>query len=318
MDKNDPYEITLAIAGLKAWQRAAKHNWALVPQTSENPYIATIVLEKGPGPVEARLMLFPGLTVFRDFVLSRQIPDYGVCMSPVDFPHFEAVGLRNGNVELFCYEPGFVPQPPTTEQRAFYAPLLYECYGLLLRMEEKPDLPLAYVEQKAMFARKEILPDNWIDGPLKVPQEEVVQSQECIALQKPDCEKAKALPVFPKEVWEIDYVIVPAFQTPPPRPRFLYLLAAVNPATGERMIWQRLSVDGKENGLLRLWEGHAQRLLNAIIGIGRVPGEIHVRSRRMTRFLRPLGLQLPFKIVQHAKLAALETAVNDAIKSRKV
>lgn len=318
MDKTDPYEITRAIADLKMWEQAARHNWALVPQTSDLPYIATAMAEKPASPVEGRLMLFPGLNVFRDYVLSRQISDFGVYMSPLDFPHFEAVGLRNGNVELFNYRSGFVPQPPTSEQRAFFAPILYECYGFLLRLSEKPDLPLTYLEKKAMFARKEVLPDNWIDGPLMLPKEEVVQMQERISLQKDDCAKAKELPVFPKEVWEVDYVLVPAYHTPPPDSRFLYLFVAVNQATGERMVWQRLSVDGKENGLLRLWEGHAQRLLTAILGVGRVPGEIHVRSRRMTRFLRPLGMQLPFKIVQHAKLPLLESVLTTAIQERKV
>lgn len=318
MDRNDPYDIARAIAELKAWKQASQHNWALVPQSSERPYIATVIAEKGAGPVEGRLMLFPGLEVFRDYMLARQIPDYGVFMSPLDIPHFEAVGLRDGGVELFSYESGYVPRLPTFEEKAFFAPLLYECYGFLMRLEEKPDLPLAYVDKKAMFARKEVLPDCWIDGPLALPEEDVVQSQEQITLQKADCAKAREMPVFPKEVWEIDYVLVPSYHTPPPRPRFLYLLAAVNQTTGERMMWERLSVDGQEKGLQRLWEGHAQRLLSAIVGHGRVPGELHVRSCRMTRFLRPLGLQLPFKIVQHAKLPMLERVLSTAINSRKV
>ena len=161
MDRSDPYDITRSIAGLNPWEKASRHNWALVPQMSDVPYIATVVPEKGNGPVAGRLMLFAGLPAFRDYVLSRQVRDYGVCMSPLDLAHFEAVGLKSGSVELFSYEPGFVPLPPTSEQRAFFAPILYECYGLLMRMEEKPDLPLAYIEKKAMFARKEVLRASW-------------------------------------------------------------------------------------------------------------------------------------------------------------
>ena len=318
MDRSDPYEITRAIAGLNPWEKASRHNWALVPQMSDVPYIATMVPEKGEGPVAGRLMLFAGLPAFRDYVLSRQVRDYGVCMSPIDLAHFEAVGLKSGNVELFSYEPGFVPMPPTDEQRAFFAPILYECYGLLLRMEEKPDLPLAYIEKKAMFARKEVLPDRWIDGPLVLPQEEVVQYKESVSLQRADCEKAKTLPVYPKEIWELDFVMIPAYHTPPPKPRFLYLLAAVNADTGEKMLWEKVSVDGGENGLLRLWEGHAQRLLNAFLAAGRVPGEVHVRSGRVMRFLRPLGMQLPFKMVQHSKQSSLESVVSLAVQTRKV
>ena len=319
MDKNDPYELTRAIAEMNPWERAARHNWALVPQSSEEPFIVTVVPEKDrPGPVLGRLMLFPGFALFRDFIISRQMPDFGVGMSPLDFRHYEAVGLRDGSVELFTYEPGFVPLPPTSEERRMLAPLLFECYGLLMRLEEKPDLPLAYVQQKAMFARKEVVEGYWVDGPFRLPEEEVVQQMEKVELRKDSVLSAKALPLYPKEVWEIDYVMVPAYRTPGPNPRFLYLLAAVNVESGERMVWEKMSVDGKADGLLRLWEGHAQRLLNAFLRKRRVPGAIHVRSARMARFLRPLGLQLPFKLVQHAKLPSLEDVLSLAIQTRNV
>ncbi len=318
MDKTNLRDIAQAIAAHKLWEKAARHNWALVSQSSEHPYIASVVAEKAPSMVEGRLMLFPGLNVFRDYVLSRQVADFGVYMSPLEIPHFEVVGTRMGRVEVFLYEPGYLPVPPTPEQSAFYAPLLYECYGFLLRLAENPELPLAYVEKKAMFARKEVVNDRWIDGPLVLPQEEVVQLQERITLKTADCEKAKALPVFPKDVWELDYVLLPNFHTPPPKSRFLYLLVAVNQATGERIVWQRLSVDGRERGLERLWENHAQRVLDAILAFGRVPGEIHVRTRRMMRFIRPLGLQLPFKIVQHAQLPKLDKVLKTTLQTGKV
>ncbi len=318
MDKTDPYETTRAIAALDPWERAAKHNWALVPQTSAEPFVVTAVDErKGEGPVAGRLLLFPGFATFRDFVITRQVRDFGVATGPVDFRHYEAVGLKNGDVEIFSYEPGFVPLPPSPEERRLLAQLLQECYGLLLRLEENPDLPLAYMDKKAMFARKEVVEGVWVDGPFLLPQEAAQQTEQ-VALSRGACAKAKELPVFPKEAWEVDFVLVPAYHTPGPRPRFLYLLAAVDAATGGRMAWERLSVDGKADGLKRLWEGHAQRLLDAMVAHGRVPGELHVRSGRMMRFLRPLGLQLPFKLVQHAKLPALDAALAHAIQAKKV
>ena len=319
MDKTDPYDITRAIAALNPWERAIKHNWALVPQTSAEPFIVSAVDErKTPGPVAGRLLLFPGFTTFRDFVITRQMKDYGVAMGPMDFRHYEAVGLKNGDVEIFVYEPGYVPVSPSSEDRKLLAPLLHECYGILLRMEENPDLPLAYVEKKAMFARKEVVDGVWIDGPFVLPGEEVVQQTESVALAKETCAKAKALPVFPKEIWEVDFAMIPSYHTPEPRPRFLYLLCAVNAESGERMVWERLSVDGKEDGLKRMWEGHAQKLLDGIVKWGRVPGQIHVRSGRVMRFIRPLGLQLPFKLVRHEKLPSLDAVLNLAVRTRKV
>ena len=319
MDKTDPYELIRAIAEMNPWERAARHNWALLPQTSEEPFIVTFLPEKDrPGPVVGRLLLFPGFALFRDYLISRQVPDFGVGMSPVDFRHYEAVALKDGGVELFSYEPGFVPLPPGSEDRKVLAPLLFECYGMLLRLEEKPDLPLAYVEQKAMFARKEVVDGVWIDGPFILPAEEVVQQLERVELAKEACAKAKALPVFPKEIWEVDFAMIPSYHTPGPHPRFLYLLCAVNAESGERMVWERMSVDGKEDGLKRMWESHAQKLLDGMIKWGRVPGQIHVRSGRVMRFVRPLGLQLPFKLVRHEKLPSLDGVLNLAVQTRKV
>lgn len=319
MDKTDPYEAARAIAALDPWERAARHNWALVPQTSEEPFIVSALDErKAAGPVAGRLRIFRGFAAFRDFVVSRQVPDFGVGMGPMDFRHYEVAGLKDGGVEIFSYEPGFVPQPPTAEERRLLAPLLRECYGLLLRMEEAPDLPLAYAEKKAMFARKEVVEGVWVDGPFLLPEEGAVQQMERIGLSRKACAQAKALPVFPKEVWEADFALVPSCRTPEPRPRFLYLFAAVNAASGERMAWERLSVGGEEDGLRHLWEGHAQRLLDRIVAWGRVPGEVHVRSGRMQRFLRPLGMQLPFKLVQHAKLPSLDAALALAVQTGKI
>lgn len=319
MDTTDPYELTRALAALNLWERAAKHNWALVPQTSAEPFVVTAVDErKGAGPVAGRLLIFPGFETFRDFVIARQVRDFGVETGPVDFRHYEAVGLKSGEAELFAYEPGFVPRPPSSEERRTLAPLLRECCGVLLRLEEQPDLPLAYAEKKAMFARKEVVEGVWVDGPFLLPQGPVAPPAEQVSLSRRACAQAKALPVFPQEVWEIDFALIPAYQTPEPRPRFLYVLAAVNAASGERMLWERLSVDGRDGGLKRLWEGHAQRLLDAIVAWGRVPGEIHVRSGRMLRFLRPLGLQLPFKLVQHARLPALDASLERAVQEKKI
>ena len=63
MDTHNPYEIAAAIAELNVWDKVSAHNWALVPQTSEEPYIVTAGPEKDrdKGPVVGRLLLFPQL-----------------------------------------------------------------------------------------------------------------------------------------------------------------------------------------------------------------------------------------------------------------
>ena len=319
VNRHDINEIAKAIAALNLWEKAAAHNWALVPQTSELPYLVNAMAENKKGsPVIGRLHLFPGFVPFRDFMISRRVTDFGVGMSPMDFDHFELVSAKGGVTELFVYEPGFVPRALTDDERAFLAPLLYECYGLMLRLDENPDLPLAYVKENALFARKEMSENVWIDGPLKLPDERQNPYTEQVSLNKAKCAAAAKLPMAKAEKWEVDFVMVPSYQTREARSRFLYVLAAVDAATGERRVWEKMSVDGKPGGLKRLWEAHAQRMLDRILVLGRVPGELHVRTGRVMRFLRPLGLQLPFKLVQHAKLQTLDAVLELAVRSGTV
>ena len=125
MNRHDVNEIAKAIAALNLWEKASAHNWALVPQTSELPYLVTAGPEnKKNSPVLGRLQLFPGFVPFRDFMLSRKIKDFGVGMSPMDFDHFEMVSAKGGVTELFVYEPGFVPRALTSAEREFLAPTI--------------------------------------------------------------------------------------------------------------------------------------------------------------------------------------------------
>ena len=102
MNRKDITAIGKAIAALNLWEKASAHNWALVPQTSELPYLVTAGKEEKKGsPVLGRLHLFPGFVPFRDFMLSRRMNDFGVGMSSIDFEHFELVSAKGGVTELF-------------------------------------------------------------------------------------------------------------------------------------------------------------------------------------------------------------------------
>ena len=64
----------------------------------------------------------------------------------------------------------------------------------------------------------------------------------------------------------------------------------------------------QDGGLRRMWESMPPQLLKALIARGRIPGEIKVMSGRVFRFLRPLCLELPFKLSLHDSLPELKTA----------
>lgn len=311
MDKRTPKEIAQAISKLSIWDETAEFNWGLVPQSTEFPYIGQLAYEKD-GPLKGRVLFFPGFQVFRDFLMSRQFADYGVYTSLLDIPHYTILLPRDGEAQCALYEPGFVPKDINTdEDDPLFKSLVSQTYGVLLRFEGDHKFSGTYSNEKAIVARKEITENNWIDGPLRIPTT-VAMKEERIVFKKNDCEKAAVLPKS-DEIWEVEFALFPNFRTAEARPRFLYVLAGVDSSTKAKRFCFKMSVDGTSDGLQHLWEKHSEHLLEAIIKYGVMPREIRVRTPRMMRFIRPLGMHLPFKLSQYDKLPAIEVYFKNVI-----
>jgi hypothetical protein len=323
VDKNNIDDIAKAISSLNAWKKASKYNWALVSELFENPLIACVNLQQN-GPMAARLMLFNGFAAHRDFAIFTQNQDVSFALSPLDFDHYEVIGLKDGGAEVFDYRPGYAPVHPDEETRALLAPVLYECYGLMLRLEDDPEIPAMYKGENAMFSRKEGLDGKWRDAPLRLPDMNTVTWTERVGLDRTKCAQAARFDMAQGEAWEADFIQIPIFRTEDPQPRIMYLFAAVDAKTGEKRVWEKLVVDpkiprnGSMDALKQLWESLASRMLEGVLKRGMVPAEIHVRTQRVMRFMRPLGLQIPFKLVLHQQLPRLTTAVNNSILNRSI
>ena len=323
MDRNNIDEVARAIAALKLWKKASKYNWALVSELFDNPLVAAINPAQN-GPIAGRLMLFNGFAAHRDFLIFRQNQDLSFALSPIDFDHYEVIGLKDGSAEVYDYRPGFVPVHPDEETRSRLAPVIYECYGLMLRIDENPELPTAYVGDDAMFARREGLDGKWRDSPLKPPNLDTVTWTERVGLDRAKCAKGARLDMEPDEAWEVDFAQIPLYRTGEAQARMMFLLAAVDARSGERRVWRKMAVapttprNGSLDALKVLWESLSEHLLDGVIARGKVPGAIHVRSQRMMRFLRPLGMQLPFKMVMHRQLPQVTAAINRALVERNV
>ena len=318
MDRNNIDEVAKAITSLKVWKKASKYNWALVSELFDKPLIAAIN-PAAAGPIAGRLLLFNGFVAHRDFLVFRQNPDLSFATSMLDFDHYEVIGLQDGSAEIYDYRPGFLPVHPDAETSAMLAPILYECYGLMLRLDEDPELPAAYMGEKAMFSRKEGLDGRWHDAPLRPPNLDTISWTERVGLDRAKCAQAARTDMLPDEVWEADFIQIPMYRTEDSEARILFLFAAVDAKTGERRVWQKLAVNpsvprnGTLDAIKPLWESLASHMLDGVVGRGKVPGSISVRSQRMMRFLRPLGMQLPFKIILHKQLPQLTAVVNRAI-----
>lgn len=318
MDRNDIDEVARAIVALNVWKKASKYNWALVSELFDKPLIAAINPTPN-GPILARLLLFNGFNAHRDFLIFQQNRDLSFALSLIDFDHYEIIGLRDGSAEIYDYRPGYVPVRPDDETRTRLAPAVYECYGTLLRIDENPDLPTMYMKEQALFSRKEGLDGKWHDAPLHPPKLDGIAWTERISLDRAKCTQAARFDMETDGTWEVDFIQIPMYRTDDTQSRTLFLFAAIDAKTGERRLWQKMAVDPKfpRNGTLEslqvLWESLAAHLLDAIIRYGKVPGSVCIRSQRMMRMLRPLGMQLPFKLVLHREMPRLTATVNHAI-----
>jgi len=285
-------EIGAKMDALGAWEVAVPCHWAIKPCGCVFPYFCCTMKGEQPA-VKVRLLMLEGWQTFHDFIRTRIDHDFGFYSLPIEFPHFELVVLQTGECKLFRHDPGYVPRDANVREHDLCARMLWEAYGVMMRLETDPKLPLAFADEKAIFARAETRPGVWRDEPIVIPPPR--PHVEKISFAKKDIADAKDLPLRTDEHLELDLRIVPEVMTREQRPRTLYVLAAVNADSGDIAFRDKLSVD-PESGLRGLWESLPPRVLAHFVARGAVPGELRVLSGRVFRLLRPLCLELPFKL----------------------
>ena len=305
MESDDPIAIGRKMHALGLWKAIAPFNWAVKPAGTPLPYFCTLIEFPQPGPVLCRFMMIEGWQTFHDYVFTRTDRNFGFYSSPIELAHFELVVLETGEVDLFRHDPGYVPRQLFEQEKPLVSRILWEAYGIMMRIESDARLPLRYSGEKAMFARIESPPGVWRDAPMPIPQPNPVV--ERVTLSKADIAAAKDLPFAAEETIEVDFRLVPSLMTRKERPRLAYVLAGVDGANGEKLFCDRLSI-ARDETIKTLWESMPQRLLKHLLARGRIPGTIKLVSGRVFRLLRPLCVELPFKLSLHDSLERLEQA----------
>lgn len=294
-------EIGAKMDALGIWEVLEPYNFAVKPKGTVFPYFCTVI--KGDRkPVKVRFLMLEGWQTLHDFVRTRFDNNFGFYSTPSEMPHLELVVLDAGAPALFRHDPGYVPQPVSDAQRTLAERILWEAFGVMLRVEADRQLPLKFADERAIFARVEKADGVWVDEPLVIP--DPPPYVEKVSFQKSDVKAAKDLPFATDCALEVDFRIMQGVMTNDPRPRSVYTLVAADAATGERVVEVRTSI-GIDGGLRSLWESMPSHLLRAIVRTGKVPGTIKVRSMRVFRMLRPLCMELPFKLSLHEKLEHL-------------
>lgn len=302
-------EIGAKMDALGLWEAVAPFNWAVKPYGTAFPYFCSVIAESS-GPVKIRALMLEGWQTLHDYVRTRVDSSFGYYSSPSEMPHFELVVLRDGAMKLLRHDPGYLPVEASASGRELASRILWESYGVMLRIETDRQLPLRFAGEKAVFARVETSQGVWEDAPLEIPDPR--PQVEKVEFAASDVKTAKDLPFVSGTAIEIDFRILPRVATGGAgRPKCVYALIGVDCVSGETVFCLQSAVH-PESGLKGLWESVPVQLLKVLIRMGRVPGELKLVSARLFRLLRPICLELPVKLSMHDSLPRLERAFNMA------
>ena len=299
-------EIGRRIDDLDLWDELSGYHWAIKPKGTALPYFCALIKDFAP-LVKARIMLFEGWQTFQDFIRLRMDRNFGFATMPMELAHYELLILREEDPKVLRNDPGYVPVDIDEAATNLCVRMFWNVFGVMMRIEADRQLPLKYAGEKAIFARVEGPDGQWRDEPLPIP--DIRPHVEHIILPPDDVKIAKDLPFVQEESIEVDFRMARGIFTSEKRPRCAYALVGLDGATGERVIWELATIT-PEYGLRGLWESMPRRLLKLLISRGRIPGEIKILSGRMFRMLRPLCMNLPFKLSLHDSLPRIEAEID--------
>lgn len=298
-----PCEIGRKMDALGLWDALMSYNFAVRPKGTVLPYFCTALRDNGRS-ARVRFMMIEGWRTFHDFLCTRVDRFYGYYQTPMEMPHFELVIAKDGGVAVFRHDQCYMPRPVKDTEIELVSKILWESYGVMMRIETDRALPMRFADSKAMFSRVEVEKDRWEDSPLAIPDPQPYV--EKITIPAELVKKAKDLPFEASECLELTFALKLGIVTREPRPRCCYCLLAID-GKGATVMDDRLSAN-PDGGLKAMWEGLAAHVLRRIVERGRVPGAIKVPSGRIFRMLRPLCMELPFKLSMHDSLPRLEAA----------
>lgn len=291
-------EVGKKMDALGLWEVIAGCNFAVKPRGTVFPYFCTAL--KGEMPMlKVRFLMLEGWQTLHDFLRTRADRWFGVASTPIELPHYELVVLENGEFKVFRHDPGYLPHEMADREEEVVSKILWEAYGVMLRVEADRRLPLKFAADQAIFARVEDGKGKWTDEPLEIVQPRPYV--EKIEIRKDDSKKAADLPFMKDEAVAVDFRLVPGLATRDPRPKCVYELVGVDCATKQRIFRSQATV-AQGSGLKGMWESMPTMVLRHFVELGRVPGEIRCTSGRVFRFLRPLCLELPLKLSMHDNL----------------
>lgn len=295
-------ELGKKLDALNLWDAVVPYNWVVKPAGVVFPYFCTFL--KGDGSVvKIRFLILEGWQTFHDYIRTRIDRNFGYYLTPMEMPHFELVITAQGETAVFRHDPGYMPRTLDERERALCLKILWEAYGVMMRIEADRKLPLQFASEKSMFARVEDSSGVWSDAPMSIPDPRPYVEE--VSFPTVLISKAKDLPLDPAMSVAVDFKLLPNVMTKEARPRCAYQLIVVDLSTGIKILQDKISVS-VEGGLKAMWQSMPSRVLTGLLEYGRLPVVVKVVSGRVFRFLRSLCLELPIKLSLHDKIEGVD------------
>lgn len=305
-DEKSVRDTLRKIVALNVWKQAAGYNWALKPLNNAFPYFCSVMYPSDSKDQWAKILLLEGWQTLHDFVRLRADPDAGYYHSYMEMAQFQVLFLRTGDFAVWRIDPGYWPRTPSPQQMHLLARLLWEAYGVFLRLEGDPSLLVQFASNHALFARVEVKPNVWRDEPMPLLSPPPYKEEVTIPTEL--FNEAKALPIDKNLRVAIDLRIEPFSFTEEKNlpPQANYALTMVDLSTRQLVVDDICCANAAQGGIKEIWTSMPVQVLIRLVRLKRLPCEMYVVSGRVFRFLRGLILQLPIKLIKKEQVPELD------------
>ena len=198
--------------------------------------------------------------------------------------------------------PGYHPWLPDAKERELLETVLYQAFGMAMRVEADALLLKGRFPQEILIRKKDER-GVWQDA--RSPVKEIGDEEVEVRIDTKRLQGVKEKPLKPFAM-QLDLVFTPLRLLPDgTRPQTAYVILGVDAESGFIVAGELLQAT---EGIAKMWSQIPGKLLQIFEQIGGCPETIEVCADRMANLLRPLGEYLPFKMVRREKLAMLERA----------
>ena len=312
-------EIFERMDKLNLWDAVMPYPWAFKPHGSVFPYFVyishkgTTAFAADPEHTRAKvsLLFLEGWQSFHDFVRAQRNPNFGYYLSPSELPALEALYKDAGNTDCRRHDPGYAPTLAPRPQREMCIHMMWQLYGIMLRIESDPNLPKQYASKQkwSMLCRTEKEPDVWVDEPLDVPAPAPYIEHANIPLQLQMA--LKDFKVETDSVVEVDFRraenLVCHANDNSARDRSVYGILIVDDKTGNILADGPATIT-TERTLKSMLEDVTMNYMAYVLSRGSFPAEVLVSEQRLFRLFRFLAQKYPFKLTLRDHLQFMDAA----------